>query len=218
LVHLYQIVYIVCMSRIPIKTETAPSPFKTGGIVKFGPYKWRVLRVGGNKALLVAEGLIEEGTYPYSSDRKKATWADCTLRAYLNGAFYNKFSEADKARILETKVTNTDNVWFGTDGGKDTIDKIFLLSVEEVVTYFGDSGQLQMKNPNSKYFINDKYKGARIAKSEGKALWWWLRSPGLSDGIAMYVGAGGSINLSGHRVDDDCGSVRPALWVQEKVV
>ena len=67
------------------------------------------------------------------------------------------------------------------------------------------------KNPNSKYFINDQYKAKRIAKYAGKASWWWLRSPGLYGGIAAYVGAGGSVNVSGHRVYDDGGGVRPAL-------
>jgi hypothetical protein len=45
----------------------------------------------------------------------------------------------------------------------DTDDYIFLLSLEEVVKYFGDSGQLLNGNPNYEHGISDEYNGARIA-------------------------------------------------------
>jgi hypothetical protein len=192
-------------------TSNSCSTFNIGDVVTFGAYQWRALDVSGGKALIITENIAIEDKHPYNKERKDITWEHCTLRAYLNGVFYNRFTEADKARILETEVKNDKNPWFGTNGGKNTKDKIFLLSLEEVVKYFGDSGQLRDKNPNSKYFINDQYKAKRIAKYAGKASWWWLRSPGLYGGIAAYVGTGGSVNVSGHRVDDGGGGVRPAL-------
>ena len=183
-----------------------------GDVVAFGSYKWRVLDVISSTALVITEGITIEETHPYNKEqRKDVTWEQCTLRAYLNEAFYLRFADADRTRVLETEVNNEDNPWFGTDGGNNTRDKIFLLSIEEVVRYFGDSGQLRDKNPNSKYFINDRFKAKRIAKHAGRASWWWLRSPGLNGGIAAYVGSGGSVNVSGHRVGNYGGAVRPAL-------
>ena len=41
--------------------------------------------------------------------------------------------------------------------------------------------------------------------------WWWLRSPGCSIIYAAYVYINGCVNGNGLRVDDDYGSVRPAL-------
>ena len=92
-------------------------------------------------ALVVSEKLVGFRSYSsgYNSDE---TWETCILRGYLNGEFYDEtFSYAEKELIAETTVITNSNPYCGTDGGNDTNDKIFLLSIEEVVRYFGDSGQ-----------------------------------------------------------------------------
>ena len=62
------------------------------------------------------------------------------MHDYLNGEFYNRFSENEKARIAETRVITNNNPWRqNINGGEDTTDKIFLLSIEEVVEHLGDS-------------------------------------------------------------------------------
>jgi hypothetical protein len=100
-------------------------------------------------------------------------------------------------------------------GGIDTIDKVFLLSIEEAVKYFGDSGQLQNRPKNADYLINDQYNSARIAKfSDDEASWWWLRSPGRDSNRAAYVLDFGYIDLSGGFFNRDDGGVRPALWLK----
>jgi hypothetical protein len=43
---------------------------------------------------------------------------------------------SEKAKIQEKSITLLTN----HSGGADTSDRIFLLSIEEVVRYFGDSG------------------------------------------------------------------------------
>jgi len=75
-----------------------------------------------------------------------AIWSECSLRGWLNGEFYSGFSAEEKSRILSTNVVNNVNPWYGTDGGQDTVDHVFLLSIEEVVEYFGDSGALTSWN------------------------------------------------------------------------
>jgi TPR repeat protein len=180
--------------------------------IRFSDYTWRVLDVQGDKALLLTEEIIERR--PYNMTFADVTWEKCTLRYYLNNEFYQKFNSSEQAVILATKNTNANNPWFANaNGGNNTTDKIFLLSIEQVVRYFGDSGQLKNKNPHSEYWIDDEFNKARVANYRDKACWWWLRSPGLSDLSAAGVGADGRNGVLGLRVDYDEGGVRPALWL-----
>ncbi|MCL2678031.1 MAG: InlB B-repeat-containing protein [Clostridiales bacterium] len=184
-----------------------------GTSIGLGGIYWLVLEVRGGKALVISDEILE--TRAYNGEYVgEITWENCSLRGYLNGEFFdNTFSAAEKEMIVPTQVKNDDNQWFGTAGGNDTSDKIFLLSLEEVVKYFGDSGQLANR-PGSLSYINDQYNSARIAKNmSGNASWWWLRSPGLDSGRAAYVNVDGRVNVYGGPVNRANGGVRPALWI-----
>jgi hypothetical protein len=89
------------------------------------------------KALLLSKMVV--AYYHYHPTECEITWAECDLRRYLNGHFYNSLEE-EKSRIAETVVVNDDHRWYGTKGGADTNDKLFLLSIEEADRYFGDNG------------------------------------------------------------------------------
>ncbi|MDR0249638.1 MAG: DUF6273 domain-containing protein [Oscillospiraceae bacterium] len=173
-----------------------------------------MLAVEGGKALVITDKIIDFRSYHNTTS---ITWADCTIRAYLNGEFYNGFSATDRTKIADTHNVNKDNQWYGTSGGADTTDKIFLLSLEEVVKYFGDSGQLANGNPddNSYYMIDDQYNNARIADNSGySAAWyWWLRSPGDGSDDAAFVDYDGYVNVNGGIVDYSDNGLRPALWL-----
>ncbi len=104
---------------------------KSGSTVLFGGYHWRVLDIQGNAALIITEHMI--GQRSFNNCAGDVTWADCSLRKYLNGEFYNKFTEVEQARITPMLINNHDNQWYGSRGGEDTEDYIFLLSIEEVV-------------------------------------------------------------------------------------
>ena len=211
-------------STLPVTSETAQTP-KVGSIIPFGDYGWRVLDVQNGKALILSEKIIEKRGYHEVS--ASPTWEKCSLRYYLNETLCNKFNTSDKTRIAETRVTNRANPWYKTDGGSNTNDRIFLLSLEEVVKYFGDSGQLAKRPhvqnfPGSSYWvdvydINDQYNSARITIDEtGTALCWWLRSPGESAGRAAFVKDDGVIGVTGRMVNyvsDGMAGVRPALWL-----
>jgi hypothetical protein len=180
--------------------------------VKFGKYNWRVLDVRDGKALLLTEGIIEKRVY--NVERADITWEECTLRQYLNGKFLQTFSGAEQGRILKTNNINADNQRFGTGGGNNTVDRVFLLSIEETVRYFGDSGQLQNSNPSSRLWIDDQYNKERMAKhGNGELAWWWLRSPGYSGNYAASVFDVGGIRIRGLGVYGVSGGVRPALWL-----
>ena len=190
--------------------------------IKFGGYNWRVLEKQGNRALIITEDIIE--LRPYNVGRKDVTWETCTLRKYLNGEFLSKFSKEEQARIIETRISNPDNLWYDTKGGNDTTDKIFLLSLEEVDRYFGNSGDYLNKRRKDWDVNNNKWIPAnggivfsnandsdRITKFENKALWWWLRSPGNVSSNAAYVGRVGYVYVYGYSVNSGAFGLRPAL-------
>ena len=163
-----------------------PIPTLPGGKLRFGGYDWYILDKQDDKMLLITENVIEQR--PYHSAETAVTWATCSLRQYLNGEFYCSFSASDRSRILDTHVTTPNNPWYGTPGGGDTTDKIFLLSIDEVVRYFGDSGQIvhRYMYPNCDWckdeflpWIDDQYNiNRRAVDQNGIVRHWRLRSPG----------------------------------------
>ena len=191
-----------------------------GNIIEFGKYKWRILDINDGKALIITEDLI--GYRPYNNiaftdrlDWFDITWEDCDIREYLNGDFFeSSFNVDERNKIAITINVNKNNQEFGYPGGNETTDKIFLLSIDEVVKYFGDSGKLE--NSNARMYnweINDRYNSNRaIKKTSEMPLVWWLRSPGGATNCAAHVCDEGRINLGGSNVDSHLG-VRPALWL-----
>lgn len=192
-------------------TSGQASP-QLGDIMTFGGYDWLVFYVQDNRSLIVSEKIIEEKAYHNSGG--DISWEECSLRKYLNGEFYDKFSAAERAMIAETTIINDNNQWYGTSGSAATNDKIFLLSIEEVVRYCGDSEQLKDRPKLKPSYISDQYNSERIAENAtGKASWWWLRSPGNRNDRAAIVDQVGYIYIDGSSVNNVYGGVRPALWL-----
>ncbi|WP_099205779.1 DUF6273 domain-containing protein [Scatolibacter rhodanostii] len=197
-----------------------------GTILSFGSYDWRVLDKQEDKVLMITEKIIEQR--PYHDVYKDTTWAECALRKYLNGEFYDRFSEAEKARIIPVLNQNLDNPWYGSRGGDDTTDNVFLLSLEEAACkYFGDSSaNLYHKGKNQRYWFErkDKNNGKRLAMLQDNDWnwWWWLRSPGRVNVKAVYIhGTDGNIGIQGNNIlignlsDGRCtGGVRPTMWLK----
>lgn len=197
-----------------------------GSPMTFGGFNWRILDVKNNMALIITENIIEQRSY--HNAYINITWAECSLREYLNGEFYNSFNEKDRSRIIPVLIKNLDNQWHGSKGGEDTEDKIFLLSIEEVACqYFGDSSS-KLYNPkkNQRYWLerkdeNNSKRVARLTSDKGGIWWWWLRSPGRFNVRAAYIHGNGNIGIQGNNVlkgnpsDGWCtGGVRPALWIK----
>lgn len=196
-----------------------------GDKICFGRYEWRVLDIQNDMALIISDEIIEQRAY--HDAYKEITWADCALRKYLNGTFYEKFDEVDQSKIVKVTNKNFDNQWYGSEGGADTLDQIFILSLEEVCKYFGDSSSLlQNRGINQRYWFQrkDENNTKRLAKLQGSegCWWWWLRSPGRVNLKAAYIfGTDGNIGIQGNNVlkgnisDGKCtGGVRPALWLK----
>jgi hypothetical protein len=183
--------------------------------INFGNYTWRVLRLETSRMLVITETIVELRWY--HTKFEDVTWADCALRKYLNREFYDSFNGSEKEKIIEVTCKNPDNPWFGTKGGKETADKIFLLSLEEVSNYFGDSkANLQHKGKQT-WAIDDQHNSERQAKYGDDFHWWRLRSPGYYSRTAASVNINGHIYVRGNGVHGrpkDSGGMRPALWIE----
>ena len=164
--------------------------------------KWRVLSVDGSDAFLMADRVLAERSYisieDIGEEEPVFTWETCALRRWLNQDFYqNAFSQDEQAAILTGTVVNEDNAATGTDGGNNTEDKIYLLSVKEV--------------SKAEYgFDTDPDKESGTRKEESYAWGWWLRTPCGNDSEAL-VDEDGAVNstqgtfMSGQR------GIRPVL-------
>ena len=180
------------------------------------PIKWRVLSVHGNDAFLLADQNLD--AKPYNNAHTNVTWATCTLRARLNGTFLNTaFTSAEQAAIKNTIVVNEDHPCCGTEGGENTNDKVYLLSIAEASnTAYGFNGEFHASS-ETREAKNTAYAeecGAWMSPSteyEGNGD-WWLRSPGNSSAVASSVVFDGlGVDSNGVDVGDVHVAVRPAL-------
>lgn len=187
-----------------------PQSDKTGAATE--RIKWRVLSVDGNDAFLLADQILDTKMY-HNESETDITWATCSLRAWLNSDFYEvAFSASEKEAILTTTVVNEDNL--ETEGGIDTQDKLFLLSISEARNENygfpnrseGYSNTLSAKN--TEYVINKDVYNSYL--NDGK---WWLRSPGVYSNSASYVDMGGEIWGPGGDASCEGFGVRPALHI-----
>ena len=209
-----------------------------GDYIKFGnypqtangdiqPIEWQILAKEENKMLLISKYALESKCF--DNDCVK-NWKKSEIRHWLNVEFYNKaFSENEKKLIryssISTEVEIKKKVGFGfvksLFGEEEdfkfirvselTDDYIFLLSDDEVITYFSD--EEDERKCKATEYARVKYVNINgIDLEDDGYCCWWLRSPGL-----VYEDAIDIIFDDGSFCGDACWSgyelVRPALWV-----
>lgn len=212
----------------PAPTLKPVSSCDVGDIVKVGhypqtnsgndrtPVEWVVLDIdrSNGRALLISRYLLEPMAY---SNKYPSTWGTSSLRSWLNGSFLDSaFSYDEQQAIIETTVDNSKsqgNSTWNADGGKNTKDKLFILSYEEARKYFGFNGNgkciltdYTMRRGRDYCLISD------TERLSGKPTgWWWLRSPGMDQSTAMCMCDNGASRSYGITVNRIC--VRPVFWV-----
>lgn len=191
------------------------------------PIKWRVLENAGGQLFLLSDQNLD--VFQYHTDWEEITWERSTMRSWLNGYGASEnaggdsgtdytsdnfigtaFSEKEQKAIAETTVVNDDNPNHNTDGGNNTTDKIFLLSIAEASnsSYFADDAS--RISTNTAYVVDGGKIGGDMY-SAGKGDWWWLRSPGGDDHSAAGVAGNGDVDNAGVTGDDKDRAVRPAF-------
>lgn len=137
------------------------------------------------------------------------------INTWLNGDFFNSLGSVEQAAIKQVKIPYRKN---GGSGGTDQsganglLCKIFLLSGYEVGWTTSDNGFFPVDGTKLSYFESGTGSSAnnkRIAKLNGSAARWWLRSPDPGDvDVVWYVSYNGSYN--GYYASTSYG-IRPAL-------
>ena len=172
---------------------------------KYEPIKWRVIKCENGEALLLSDIVLDK--QKYNKRLKKVTWEKSTLRKWLNKKFMNRaFSSSEQEAIRTTKVINEDNYYYKTDGGNDTLDKIYLLSLSE-------TDEAKETEEAKEYGFTDSY-GMTIKYSNYADLddyqYWWLRTPGEKNISAAAVDMSGKAYGGGGESDMELG-IRPVL-------
>ncbi|MCL2611279.1 MAG: DUF6273 domain-containing protein [Defluviitaleaceae bacterium] len=200
--------------------NTKHEAIQKGDSIQFGEYEWVVLNVyENNTALIISKSIVNYSTFINIVEVVDgATWENSDLRMYLNGTFMNTFSEEERNTIISHNIYTPNNEWYGTRGGNNTVDYIFLLSIEEVVRYFGDSGQLKNPTPTGtairQWLIDDEYNSERLALNEDSLpTSWWLRSSGFDYDFIATVMEDGSIRIDGTSAENVHGA-RPAMIIR----
>ena len=168
---------------------------------KYEPIKWRVLQSENGEAFLLSDVILDKQLY--NENDKYVTWEKSSLRAWLNKKFIKRaFIDEEREKINITEIVNQDNPVYGTEGGNNTFDKIFLLSLSEV----------SEQQDGEKYgFLDDEIRACGKSDFSKTVSWWWLRSPGRNSFSAAEVDCCGWILRCGVDVCYDSDGVRPAL-------
>ena len=208
---------------------------------KYEPIKWRVLSVEEDKAFLISDQVLDNQRY--TEPQENFIWKNSTIRDWLNsysadqmseredhvkqGFLNSAFNEDEQEAIFTSDIENADNLEYGTEGGEDTEDKIFLLSEKEVyasdeAVSSGFTKTVDKHEDGSWTDICDEAKRSKsstYAKAMGTSYsdkkdyignsGWWLRSPGSDPYSAACVDEKGIAN----RISFSDGGVRPALKV-----
>lgn len=216
--------------------ETSESTAAVGSTIYFGNYEqgngcggeqspiaWTVLDKRDGMLLLISNTGLETG--PYNSKKQRATWAESSIRDWLNCDFLMQaFSFEEQCAIMGTTVSTPAGCFISPTTGEeiqivecpDTEDMIFLLSVNEVEQYFPDESQRMIEN---NAYLLDKPESTMPYPAEGNACDftygnWWLRDVRVGKGIncAFHVKAYGKIASAG-QINLKRYVIRPAMWV-----
>ena len=194
--------------------EDKNSDYKIGETIEFGnypqeedgtekPIEWIVMKKEGKQVLLLSKYVLD--AKPYNEELEDVTWETSDIRQWLNNEFYTTaFNKAEKAKIQTSLIKNEDNSKYGTNGGNDTEDKVFLLSEKETETLFSNKEERIAK-------ATEYATKSGVYVNEEKAACWWLRSPGYDSDDAAEVDGSGWVGGDGSSVYYDYDGVRPAL-------
>ncbi len=222
---------VVPPTATPTPTYSSISDAKVGDTVNFGEYEqdnnrsngkekidWIILAEEDNMVLVTSRYVLD--TKQYHTTEASVTWKTSSLRAWLNGAFFNvAFSSDEQSQIATTVVEtkyNSDNVL--SDNYVDTTnDKVFLLSIGEVYKYFASSEERSIygtayARSMGLSTIPDEYLTDETQRNKCD---WWLRdyhSNGYNVGCCLsYINNGGDIGTYAATVEGL--GVRPAMWI-----
>ena len=185
---------------------------------KWERIKWKVLKNNGSTLFLVADIALD--AKKYNDSLESITWENSAIRSWLNDNFYNTaFSSNEQGGIVTQNIVNEDNSHYGTEGGNNTDDNVYLLSINEVKNpSYGFCDWEEVGSMSRRIKASD-YANARGTRVDTRYDYrgncqWWLRSPGQLEIDALFVDYDGKGNLNGAVTDRSVKGVCPALHIK----
>ena len=202
------------------------------------PLQWRVLARESDALVLISERVIEAKPYHdvNSLDPLGITWEESTIRSWLNGygESSNKagidyslqdenflslaFNEREKDLMLTSHLvtySNQNSSGLSISGGKDTDDRIFLLSMAEAGDQsergFFDGNESRKAFPTQYALNNGLFLDEDGCTGMQCTAYWRLRSPGDKPTNAASVTKSGTINGQGEIITLPIIGIRPAI-------
>ncbi len=156
--------------------------YPTSSSAKEEPISWTVVSMEGNKALLIADHVIDV----YNLNWNSQTWDKSSLRHWLNDDFVKTaFSDGEIGALIETEVSADQNPFFDSEPGERTLDKVFCPSIVELNRLIPEQKE-RMRLPTDYAMKQGVWRDAN-----GMA-YWWTRSPGPKGcGAASVTSEGG---------------------------
>ncbi len=184
------------------------------------PLEWVVLDIQDGKALLMSVKIID---YVKNNMTEKMLWSKCKVRSWLSDTFYDTaFSKTEKKAIVVTQVHTEDNPYY-LRGGCDTKDRLFCLSMTEVMKYFNALNELgaaviDLGDPLALAEMTEVTRLKAIKAGDINAfdtyVHWVLRDAG--DTYCMTMVYQSNTFKDASVMQGGCGSigVRPVMWVE----
>ena len=196
-----------------------------GEYPKGKPIEWIVLDEAEGAKLLLSRYSLDFMSYNY--ENVEVTWETSDLRKWMNGYFYEKaFSESEKKHIQTVILENDDK-----EGGNDTEDKVFALSLSEVEKYFGvkdpETGEIMTDPETGDALIDTEalktvcieetrpqyfYEGDTVPAAVEDPDFFFLRTQGYHSKAVYFVFPSG--NIGGAESAHWEHGVRPAIWIK----
>ena len=163
------------------------------------PIEWLVYGINGSRAYLISVAGLDARAY---NTGNSTSWDNSEIRSWLNGEFLESaFTESERALLEDHECATPVNPYYYTSGGATTWDKVYLLSAEEILTYFTVIRN-RIVTP-SQYAYNQGASGLR----------WWLRNTGYNDAYGVVISPDGPLDYYGSLQNDSGMVVRPAIEV-----
>ena len=154
---------------------------------------WKVLACESDTALLISERVLDY--LPYDTNGS-ARWDTSSLRAELNGTFYDSaFSDEEKAVMTTSSAEPYDNPVTGVqDDSAATEDMVFIPSLKQANDYFQD--ELDRVTWGTAYAVAHAREqasalGETLAEDFGgsasRGTSWLLRTPSQNDDTVVFV-------------------------------
>lgn len=167
------------------------------------PIEWIIIKKEIRRVLAISKYALF--VKPFNDEWVATSWATSSIRGYLNNIFLKEaFSDVEIGLLDEFYVPADKNTRYeSVDQGKNSSDRVFLLSMKEV-----DELASTIRTCRPTNLLKEK-----INTDDNGKCRWWLRTLGYDTDCATGVYANGKVDRAGFSVNTD-DAVRPVICIK----